>query len=74
MTTKAPDRPHEVVAATAELVVADVGITMTEVKAMNDGGGKVAGGELARLDTPGCMLAVEGVFERPGTGVSNRSG
>jgi len=72
--TKAPDRPHEVVAAAAELGVVDVGVTGTEVEVMNDDGGKVAGGELARLDTPGCVLAAEGVFGRPGTGVSNGSG
>jgi hypothetical protein len=72
--TKAPDRPHEVVAAAAELVVVDVGVTGTEIEVMDDGGGRVAGGELAMLDTPGCVLAAEGVFGRPGTGVSNGSG
>lgn len=72
--TKAPDRPHEVVATAAMLVVVDVGVTGTEVEVINDSEGKVAGEELARLDTPGCMLAAEGVFGRPGTGVSNGSG
>lgn len=72
--TKAPDTPHEVVAAAAMLVVVDVGVTGTEVEVINDGKGKVAGEELARLDAFGCMLAAEGVFGRPGTGVSNGSG
>jgi hypothetical protein len=56
------------------LVVVDVGVTGTEVEVMNDGGGKVASGELARLDTLGCMIAAERVFGRPGTEVSNGSG
>ena len=72
--TKAPDSPHEVVAAAAKLVVAGVGVTGTEVKVINDGGGTLAGGELAGLDTPGCVLAAEGVFGGLGTGVSNGSG
>jgi hypothetical protein len=56
------------------LVVVDVGVTGTEVEVINDSEGKVAGEELARLGTPGCMLAAEDVFGRPGTGVSNGSG
>ena len=72
--TKAPDSPHEVVAAAAKLVVAGVGVTGTEVKVINDGGGTLAGGELAGLDTLGCVLATEDVFGGLGTGVSNGSG
>jgi hypothetical protein len=72
--TKAPDRPHEVVAAAAELVVVGGGVIGTGVEVINDGGGTLAGGELVGLDTPGCVLVVEGVFGGPGTGVSNGSG
>jgi hypothetical protein len=72
--TKAPDRPHEVAAAAAELVVVGGDVTGTGVEVINDGGGTLADGELVGLDTPGCVLAAEGVFGGPGTGVSNGSG
>jgi hypothetical protein len=72
--TKAPDRPHEVVAAAAELVVVAVGVIGTGVEATNDGGGVLAGGELAGPGTPGCVLAAVGVLGALGTGVSNGSG
>jgi hypothetical protein len=71
---KAPDRPHEVVVVAAELVVVGGGVTGTGVEVTNDGEGVLASGELVGLDTPGCVLAAEGVFRGLGTGVSNGSG
>jgi hypothetical protein len=50
LTSKAPDRPHEVVAAAAELVVdvAGAGASVSE-----DDGGALAGGGVAGLDAAG---------------------
>ena len=49
-TSKAPDRPHEVVAVAAELVVdvAGAGASVSE-----DDGGALAGGGVAGLDAAG---------------------
>ena len=66
MISKAPDRPHEVVAAAAELVVVSVGVTEIKLSVIVDDGGALATWLLAA----GAVLGVAGNEVSSGPGQS----